>query len=526
MSRVKVLDCTLRDGGYINEWMFGDNNIDYVLSSLVESDVDIVEIGFLSNQTEANKDSSKFTSFEAMDERIKESYATTMFVCMINYGEFDIKEVPFRDETKIDGIRLAFHKKDVTGALEFAKGVIGKGFKLFLQPMVAANYNDHEYLDLIREANSLNPYAFYIVDSFGQMTKQDVIRYFFMVEYNLDRHIYVGYHSHNNLQLAYSNAQALLGLDSYRELIIDSSIYGMGRGAGNLNTELFMGYLNELKLGNYNISPLLNVIDYVLKPIYEIKYWGYSLPHYLSAINGCHPNYASYLADRGTLTVKAIDDVLSLITSEKKINFDKSYIRNLYYEYQEKLEAQISNVDQLNQLISEKNVLLYFPGLSIVEEEDKIRGFVDSHENLLKIAVNFLPQNHESDLVFFSNLRRYEKANNANNEKIILTSNIPNNKNVKFKVSYRELLNEVEGVQDNAGMMLIKLLIKHNVKGIYLAGLDGYSLDRELNFSDQSMSIAQTSERLKLINEGMNKLIKEFRNQTHLTFITKSKHIY
>lgn len=526
MSRVKVLDCTLRDGGYINEWMFGDNNIDYVLSSLVESDVDIVEIGFLSNQTEANKDSSKFTSFEAMDERIKESYATTMFVCMINYGEFDIKEVPFRDETKIDGIRLAFHKKDVTGALEFAKGVIGKGFKLFLQPMVAANYNDHEYLDLIREANSLNPYAFYIVDSFGQMTKQDVIRYFFMVEYNLHRHIYVGYHSHNNLQLAYSNAQALLGLDSYRELIIDSSIYGMGRGAGNLNTELFVGYLNELKLGNYHISPLLNVIDYVLKPIYEVKYWGYSLPHYLSAINGCHPNYASYLTDRGTLTVKAIDDILSLITTEKKINFDKSYIRNLYYEYQEKLEAQISNVDQLNKLISDKNILLYFPGLSIIEEEDSIKRFVKSKDNLLKIAVNFLPQNYESDLVFFSNLRRYEKANITNNEKVILTSNIPNIKEVKFKVSYRELLSEVDGVQDNAGMMLIKLLIKHNVKEIYVAGLDGYSLDREVNFIDQSMSIAQTSERLKLINEGMNKLIKDFRNQTHLTFITKEKYVY
>lgn len=525
MSRIKVLDCTLRDGGYINDWMFGDKNIDFTISSLSESKVDIVEIGFLSNKTEENKDSSKFSSFEAMDKRIDDKNISTMYVCMINYGEFDLNQIPLKKNTKIEGIRLAFHKPDISGALELAQGIINKGYKLFLQPMVAANYNDHEYLELILAANKINPYAFYIVDSFGQMSKQDVIRYFFMVDYNLLKHIYVGYHSHNNLQLAYSNAQALLAVDSHRDLIIDSSIYGMGRGAGNLNSELFLTYLNDLKLGSYKISPLLNVVDYVLKPIYEMKPWGYSLPHYLSAINGCHPNYASYLTDRGTLTVKAVDEILSLINPEKKANFDKSYIRDLYYTFQKQLEAQESYVEELSQWIKNKKVLIYFPGFSLIEEEEKIQTFVRNQAELTKIGVNFIPDAFDTDFVFFSNLRRFEKANINGREKVILTSNIPND-TVRYKVSYQDLLNEVPGVQDNAGMMLIKLLINLKAKEIYLAGLDGYSLDRELNFIDPTMAIGQTSDRLKLINAGMIKLIDKFRHQIKLTFITKEKHVH
>lgn len=176
MSRINVVDCTLSSGGYINDWMFGDNNINFTISSLTESGVDIVEIGFLSNKTEENKDSSKFSSFEAMDKRIDEKNTSTMYVCMINYGEFDLNQIPLKKNTKIEGIRLAFHKPDISGALELAQGIIDKGFKLFIQPMVSANYNDHEYLELIHAVNNINPYAFYIVDSFGQMTKQDVIR--------------------------------------------------------------------------------------------------------------------------------------------------------------------------------------------------------------------------------------------------------------------------------------------------------------------------------------------------------------
>ena len=109
--------------------------------------------------------------------------------------------------------------------------------------MVSLSYTDEEFLDLIRRVNELEPYAFYIVDSFGMMKRKDLTRLFYLVEHNLNENIKIGFHSHNNMQLAYSNAQSLVDLHSDRELIIDASVYGMGRGAGNLNTELFVQYM-------------------------------------------------------------------------------------------------------------------------------------------------------------------------------------------------------------------------------------------------------------------------------------------
>lgn len=120
-----------------------------------------------------------------------------------------------------------------------------KGYKVFVQPMVSLNYTDEEFLSLIQLVNHIKPYAFYIVDSFGMMNKKNLIRLFYLVEHNLDESIWIGFHSHNNKQLAYSNAQCLIDTQTARNLIIDSSIFGMGRGAGNLNTELIVEYLND-----------------------------------------------------------------------------------------------------------------------------------------------------------------------------------------------------------------------------------------------------------------------------------------
>lgn len=121
------------------------------------------------------------------------------------------------------------------------------------------------------------------------------------------------------MQLAYSNAQSLVDLHSERSMIIDSSVYGMGRGAGNLNTELFVEYLNENADGKYDIKPLLVIIDEILNEFYQRNYWGYSLPNYLSASHNAHPNYAGYLDDKKTLTVEAMNQMFDMMDEEKNI---------------------------------------------------------------------------------------------------------------------------------------------------------------------------------------------------------------
>ena len=186
---------------------------------------------------------------------------------------------------------------------------------------------------MIMQINDIEPYAFYIVDSFGVMRQKDLIRLFYVVEHNLKETIYIGYHSHNNMQLAYSNAQSLASVQTKRQLIMDSSIFGMGRGAGNLNTELFVGYLNDSKGTDYKLQPLLTIIDQILNKFYQKNYWGYSLPNYLSASHNVHPNYAGYLTDKQTLTVEDIDAIFSIMKTEKKADYDKNYIEELYITY-------------------------------------------------------------------------------------------------------------------------------------------------------------------------------------------------
>ena len=318
-KRINILDCTLRDGGYVNKWEFGYYNIKKIISSLVAANVDIIECGFLTNKIEYDRDYSKFNAVEQIASVLPQKRGNTMFVCMINYGEYDISDLPKCDGKSVDGIRVAFHKRNAKEAMRFCAAIKEKGYKVFIQPMVTMSYSDEEVLELIKIANEIKPYAFYMADSFGTMKQNDIMRFFYLNDNNLDKNIKFGYHSHNNMQLAYSNAQSLCEIETRRNILIDSSTFGMGRGAGNLNSEMFLSYLNDHTEVNYNIKPLLNIIDEVLADIYEKNYWGYSIPHYLSALHYCHPNYATYLDSKKTLKVDNIDDILKLIGEEKKI---------------------------------------------------------------------------------------------------------------------------------------------------------------------------------------------------------------
>ncbi len=267
MKKIKVLDCTLRDGGYINDWNFKYSNITMMLNYLKESELDVIECGFLSNKKTYDPERSVFDTIDRMKGVLPEDRGDSKYVCMINYGEYNVKDIPDYDGTSVDGIRIAFHKKDLSEALEFFKEISKKGYMTFIQPMITINYSDFELLKLAEAANDIKPYALYIADSFGVMKRNDLLRIFYLLDHNVNRNILLGYHAHNNLQLAYSNAQALVNANTNRERIIDASVFGMGRGAGNLNTELFVQYLNDSLDKKYNGYPLLQIIDKVLNKI-------------------------------------------------------------------------------------------------------------------------------------------------------------------------------------------------------------------------------------------------------------------
>lgn len=523
MNKVHVLDCTLRDGGYCNDWQFGFDNSKKIVSGLVEANVEIIECGFLTNKITYDSEVTRFTSVDQIAKIIPENRDGKIFVVMMNYGEYNIDDLPPFDGSSIDGIRVAYHKKNREEALDLCEKIREKGYLVFIQAMVSLVYSDEEFLSMIQRVNTLKPYAFYIVDSFGMMKSKDLTRLFYMVEHNLNENIWIGFHSHNNLQLAYSNAQELIKVQTNRNLVIDSSIMGMGRGAGNLNTELFLGYLNENVEKNYDIKPLLSIIDKILSFFYERHYWGYSLPNYISASHNTHPNYAGYLDAKKTLTFEDMNEIFDMMDDDKRVSYDNNYIEELYLKYQEKDRVQEEHLNELKEKLEGKSVLMIAPGKSSVLEREKIKQCAHRNDTI-SISINYEYDDELTDFLFVSNLRRYRDLPDNKRKKTIATSNIPA-LDVFLQVRYKDLLNSTENVQDNAGLMLGKLLVKLGVTRLYIAGMDGYSPNPDDNYADQKMNFYTEKELAEKKNVGMTTVLRELSQEIMIEFVTTPKYV-
>lgn len=521
---IKVLDCTLRDGGYCNNWQFGKENISAVINGLVDSKIDFVECGFLNSKVAFDANSTKLPEIENFSSFLPKDRGNTTFVCMANFGDCTLDDIPNHEDNFIDGIRVAFHKKDMIPALEFCRGIKQKGYKIFIQAMVSLNYSDEEFLQLLKIVNEIEPHAFYIVDSFGVMKRRDLLRIFYIVEHNLKKNISIGYHSHNNLQLSYSNAQTLADIRAKHDIIIDSSIFGMGRGAGNLNTELFIDYLNDNLETNYKVRPLLHIIDNVLMYFYYKNSWGYSLPNYLSAKHNAHPNYAAFLDDKKKLTIEAMDEIFHMMDKEKRARFDKSYIESLYLRYMIRGSVNQERYETFQKVMEGKTVLLVAPGKSSLDEKNIIVDFV-KNSDVIVISVNFLYDEVPVDFIFLGNMRRFQELPANVREKCIVTSDIPA-VGVYMQTDYAQLLNDEEFVKDNAGLMAIKLLIGCDVEEIFLAGFDGYSHDVEENYLKSDMTFVAKKAVLDAMNQGFENVINELSKEIPIKFLTKEKFIH
>ena len=523
MGAIDVLDCTLRDGGYCNQWKFGYNNVKKIISALDSAGIGIAECGFLTQKVEYVFGVTKFTAIDQIVEFLPEDREGKLYVAMMNYGEYNLADLPEYDGTSIDGIRVAFHKKNWKDALEICRKIKDKGYLVFVQPMVSLSYSDEEFLEMIRCVNEFNPYAFYIVDSFGEMKQSDLVRLFYLVEHNLEENIRIGFHSHNNMQLAYSNAVTLVNMHSSRDLIIDASVYGMGRGAGNLNTELFVEHLNNDGCGNYKLPPLLAIIDEVINNFHERNFWGYSLPNYISAKHHAHPNYAFYLDGKKTLTVESMDKIFDMLEPEKRVNYDKDYIERVYLEYMSKNSDVAADESSFAETIKGKKILVIAPGKSSLEERDKIVAFAAAGD-VVTVSVNYEYPYTGVDYIFVSNMRRYRELLPETLEKAIATSNLAA-KSVFLQVGYKELLSSVESVKDNAGLMAIKFFMNCGVSEIYLAGLDGYDHENAKNYGDTEMAVYMKPQVIDAINKGVSKVLTEYAENVKIYFLTRPKYI-
>jgi 4-hydroxy 2-oxovalerate aldolase len=473
-----ILDCTLRDGGYINQWNFGNENIPKIIKDIERSGIEIIECGFIED-----KDYDAETSVYPNEKKMSLAFTKkqdTMYVGMIALGDIDPLKISKRTKNGIDGIRLTFHKDDSDEEFRQAKILMEKGYEVFIQPVGTTTYSDYELIELISRVNKLHPFAFYIVDTLGVMYPEDVHRIYSIINHNLDSNIKIGFHSHNNLQLSFANAQLFISEGIKREggVIIDSSIYGMGRGAGNLSTELITQYINQTYGHKYDPLPLLNVADVYLSQIYMKTPWGYSIPYYLSAVNNCHPNYSNYLMTKKSLNVSDIAKILNLIPDNSKELYNKKLIESLYLEYQSSDIDDSDTIVKLKEAFgNDKTILVIASGNSIKENTEIINKWIKEHDCII-VHINTIKEYIPADYLFLSNSKKSESTSNIDpSVKTILTSNITKSDiKADYRVNYSSLLGNNSEL-DNAGLMFISLLIRLGVKKVELAGFDGFKYD-------------------------------------------------
>ena len=286
---IKVLDCTIRDGGLINDHMFEDNFVSEVYKAVCAAGVDYMEIGYKASKNLLNP--AKFGKWKFCDEDvIKKAVegvkSKTKLSVMVDIGRVEKADIKPKKDSVIDMIRVACYVKDVDSAIDLVNDAASKGYETTVNIMAISKALDNELdeaLDQLGRESNTN--VVYIVDSFGALYCENIT---YLVnkykKYLSGKEI--GIHTHNNQQLAYGNTiQAIIDGANY----LDASIFGIGRGPGNCPLELLLGFLKNPK---FDLRPIWEVIPKEFLPLRDKIEWGYIIPYAITGMFNEHPRAA------------------------------------------------------------------------------------------------------------------------------------------------------------------------------------------------------------------------------------------
>ena len=447
---------------------------------------------------------------------------------MIDFGTCDLKNIKPCSESYLDGIRVIFKKHKRVQALQYCSELKKMGYKVFAQLVSVTSYSDEEMMDLIRLANEVMPHAVSMVDTYGLMHQNNLKHYLQLLNENLAPEIGIGYHGHNNFQMGYANCIEMLSTKTDRSLLVDGSLYGMGKSAGNAPIELIAMYMNQSCGKNYHISQFLEAIDSNVMEFYKPSTWGYNMFYYLAASNDCHPSYVTYLMNKRTLSVKSINEILGQLEGEKQLMYDKDYIEQLYIRYQDIVVNDSEDILRLKEKFAGKKLLIAGPGVTMSTQKDRIDKFVQEN-NPAVISINYIPRNAHPDYVFLSNSKRYvqlatELSQKQPDYEVIATSNVTKtNGKFDYILNYSSLIDLSAEIVDNSLIMLLKSLINIGIDHVVLAGFDGYS-DQKTNYFNASMEYSFVKEKAAYLNEYTRNFLKANEDKLKVEFLTDSRY--
>ena len=330
---MKVLDCTLRDGGYINNWKFGDTVIDNIIRGISLTNVDYMEIGFIRN-AEYSPDSAVFNRISQAALLIPKPIRNALtFVVMADFADLIPMEAiePYQQGfPSMIRVLIWKQKRDRQGTVhdalregyDYCKGLIEKGYKVSLQPTRTNQYSEEEFLDFLHMFTQLDIFSIYVADSWGNMTTDEVIHYMNMIDCVAGKGISIGYHGHDNQMRAEKTVSRILETHFNHEIIIDASIDGIGKGGGNLKLQSLCKLVHDKTGRNFDIGIMNRLSDKYIEKIYEQHAWGGEAFAITGKYN-CNPYYADYYLNEQKLSVCEIERIVLSLSDEDKIMFSR-----------------------------------------------------------------------------------------------------------------------------------------------------------------------------------------------------------
>jgi 4-hydroxy 2-oxovalerate aldolase len=285
----KILDCTVRDGGLVNNWDFSVPFVRDLYEALNDAGVEYMEIGYKNSPKLLKSDGAGPWRF--LDDAFLKEVITkkrTKLSALVDIGRVDEADILPREESLLDLIRVACYIKDIDKALDLIQTFHDKGYETTLNIMALSHVMEKDLNEAFELMVKSPVDVVYIVDSYGSLLPRDIE---YLTQKFRDKlpGKELGIHTHNNMQLAFANTITAV---EQGVTFLDSSVYGMGRAAGNCTTELIISYL---KKSNYQIRPILEIIEKYMIPLREQVEWGYIIPYMVTGLLNEHPRTAMAL---------------------------------------------------------------------------------------------------------------------------------------------------------------------------------------------------------------------------------------
>ncbi|MCM1121074.1 MAG: aldolase catalytic domain-containing protein [Eubacterium sp.] len=289
---IKVVDCTLRDGGLVNDFFFEDDFVKALYQANIKAGVDYMEFGYKASKELF--DVNKFGKWKFCDDKdiravVGDNKTDMKIAVMADVGRCDFKkDILNKKDSPVDLVRVATYINTIPAAMEMIEDCTKKGYETTVNIMAISKSNDVDIDAALELLCQSSVGTIYLVDSYGSLYPEQVRRlsdkYLEMAD-KYDKK--VGIHAHNNQQLAFANTtEAIIRGVSY----LDATVSGMGRGCGNCPSELLLGFLKNPK---YRINSILKFIEQYIVPLRESGVvWGYDVPYLLTGILNQHPKNA------------------------------------------------------------------------------------------------------------------------------------------------------------------------------------------------------------------------------------------